>query len=226
MANPNVADTTETVFLTIAQPFANHNGGMTEFGPDGFLYIGMGDGGGGNDTLQMAQNINQLLGKILRIDIDTPNGPVPYSSPSTNPFFGPIPGRDEIYAVGMRNPWRWSFDRGTGQLYLGDVGQGAREEVDIVTLGGNYGWRAFEGFLCTGLEPTLCTLSGFTPPILDYGHTGGRCSITEDTSIAGQAGLFRPGLMFTRLLHSRSLPVAGERLVVAADRELKSLVLR
>src|SRR6185503_9367402 len=176
-----------------AQPFANHNGGMTEFGLDGYLYIGMGDGGGGNDTLRLAQNINELLGKILRIDINTPNGPVPYSSPPTNPFFGSIPGRDEIYAVGMRNPWRFSFDRVTGQLYVGDVGQGLREEVDIVTLGGNYGWRVFEGFLCTNLEPGLCGLSGFTPPILDYGHTGGRCSITGGYVYRGPGGALPTG---------------------------------
>ena len=192
VANPNVADTTETVILTIAQPFANHNGGMTEFGPDGFLYIGMGDGGGGNDTLRLAQNIDELLGKFLRIDINTPNGPVPYSSPATNPFFGSTPGRDEIYAVGMRNPWRYSFDRGTGQLYAGDVGQGAREEVDIITLGANYGWRVFEGFLCTNLEP-LCGLGGFTPPIVDYGHTGGRCSITGGYVYRGPNGTLPAG---------------------------------
>ena len=151
--DPNVADLTETLLLVIAQPFSNHNGGMIEFGPDGFLYIGMGDGGSGNDPGNRAQDITQLLGKILRIDVDHPNGSVPYSSPSSNPFFGATPGRDEIFAYGMRNPWRFSFDRGTGQLYVGDVGQGAVEEIDIVTLGGNYGWRIWEGTSCTGLDP-------------------------------------------------------------------------
>lgn len=176
--NPNVADTAETVLLTIPQPFANHNGGMLAFGFDGFLYIGMGDGGSGNDPGNRAQNIDELLGKILRIDVNTPNGVTPYSSPSTNPFFGATPGRDEIYAVGMRNPWRFSFDRQTGALMVGDVGQGAWEEIDIVTNGGNYGWRVFEGMHCTNLDPTLCAGTGYTPPITEYGHTAGRCSVT------------------------------------------------
>lgn len=176
--DPNIADTTETVLLTIAQPFANHNGGMVEFGPDGFLYIGMGDGGSANDPGNRAQNVNELLGKMLRIDVDHANGGVPYSSPASNPFFGNIAGLDEIFAVGLRNPWRFSFDRVTGQLYAGDVGQGAREEVDIITLGGNYGWRIFEGTRCTNNDPTLCTPGNFIAPILEYDHTNGRCSIT------------------------------------------------
>jgi glucose/sorbosone dehydrogenase len=177
-SNPNIAGTTETVLLVIDQPFANHNGGMIEFGPDGFLYIGMGDGGSGNDPDQRGQNVNDLLAKMLRINVDAANGAVPYSSPPDNPFFGATPGRDEIYAIGFRNPFRWSFDRGTGQLVLGDVGQSAREEVDIVTLGGNYGWRVFEGTLCTGLGPQSCSGGNFIPPITEYGHVGGRCSIT------------------------------------------------
>ena len=178
VGDPNVADTAETVLLVIAQPFPNHNGGMVEFGPDGFLYIGMGDGGSGNDPGNRAQNINNLLGKILRIDVDTPNGPVPYSSPPSNPFFGATPGADEIYALGMRNPWRFSFDRATGDLYVGDVGQSAREEIDIVTSGANYGWRIWEGTSCTGNDPGLCNPAGFVFPIAEYSHTGGRCSVT------------------------------------------------
>jgi glucose/arabinose dehydrogenase len=177
-SNPNVADPAEKPILTIAQPFANHNGGMIEFGEDGFLYIGMGDGGSGNDPGNRAQNINELLGKILRIDIDHPNGAAAYSSPADNPFFGATAGRDEIYAVGMRNPFRFSFDRGSGQLFCGDVGQGAREEIDIITLGGNYGWRVFEGTLCTPNDPPLCATLVQVPPITEYGHTGGRCSVT------------------------------------------------
>jgi glucose/arabinose dehydrogenase len=176
-SNPNIANTAETILLVIAQPFANHNGGMIEFGPDGYLYIGMGDGGSGNDPDQRAQNIDDLLGKMLRINVDMANGAVPYSSPPDNPFFGATPGRDEIYAIGFRNPFRWSFDRGTGQLLVGDVGQSAREEIDIVTLGGNYGWRVFEGTLCTGLGPASCTGGSFIPPITEYDHSGGRCSI-------------------------------------------------
>jgi glucose/arabinose dehydrogenase len=177
-SDPNVADSVETVILTIAHPTnANHNGGMIEFGPDGFLYIGTGDGGAGNDPPNNAQNINVLLGKILRIDIDHPNGSSPYSSPPSNPFFGARAGADEIYAYGMRNPFRFSFDRGTGQLYVADVGQGAWEEIDTVTLGGNYGWRVYEGNHCTNNDPTLCSPGGFIFPIAEYGHTSSRCAI-------------------------------------------------
>jgi hypothetical protein len=182
VADPNVADTTETVILTIPHPsFANHNGGMMAFGPDGFLYIGTGDGGSANDPANNSQNINALLGKILRIDIDHPtSSTVPYSSPSSNPFFGSTPGADEIYAYGLRNPWRFSFDRGTGQLYVADVGQGSREEVDIVTLGGNYGWRIMEGSICNpNFNGGVCTPpAGHIPPIAEYSHSLGRCSIT------------------------------------------------
>ena len=179
LTNPNVAATAETRLLSIAQPFANHNGGMIAFGPDGYLYIGMGDGGSANDPGNRAQNIDELLGKLLRIDVDHANGSVPYSSPPTNPFFGATAGRDEIYAYGFRNPWRFSFDRGgSHELYVGDVGQGAIEEIDIAALGGNYGWRVFEGTRCTGLGPASCAASGFTPPIAEYDHSNGRCAIT------------------------------------------------
>lgn len=177
-SNPNIAETAEKILLVIEQPFSNHNGGMIEFGPDGFLYIGMGDGGSGNDPGNRAQNINNLLGKMLRIDVDRAEGGLAYASPATNPFFGATPGRDEIYAVGLRNPWRFSFDRVTGSLYAGDVGQGQREEIDIITRGGNYGWRVYEGTLCTGLDANLCTASSYASPITEYSHAGGRCSVT------------------------------------------------
>jgi glucose/arabinose dehydrogenase len=185
-ANPDIADTAEIVILTIPHPnFSNHNGGTILFGPDGYLYAGPGDGGSGNDPNNNAQNINSLLGKILRIDIDHPNGVIPYSSPPTNPFFGATPGRDEIYALGMRNPFRFSFDRETGELYVGDVGQNRWEEVDKITLGGNYGWRVFEGMHCTGNDPgcdasSPCNISGFTCPILEYSSASPspRCSVT------------------------------------------------
>jgi len=166
----------EIVILTIAQPYANHNGGMIEFGTDGYLYIGMGDGGSGNDPQNHAQNINDLLGKMLRIDIDNPQSEtVPFSSPSTNPFYGATDGRDEIFAVGLRNPWRFSFDRMNADLWVGDVGQDALEEIDILTLGGNYGWRVYEGTQCTTLDP--CGGSNYTFPIAEYPHSNGRCSI-------------------------------------------------
>ncbi|HNG96608.1 MAG TPA: PQQ-dependent sugar dehydrogenase, partial [Acidobacteriota bacterium] len=136
-SNPNLASNAERILLTIPQPFANHNGGMVEFGPDGFLYIGMGDGGSAGDPQNNAQNVDSLLGKFLRINVDSGN---PYSSPGDNPFFGSTRGRDEIYAVGLRNPFRFSFDRKTGELYAGDVGQNRLEEIDIIIRGGNYGW--------------------------------------------------------------------------------------
>jgi len=176
--NANSADATETAILTIPQPFPNHNGGMLAFGKDGFLYIGMGDGGSANDPGNRAQNINELLGKILRIDVNHAAAGVPYSSPADNPFVGSKSGLPEIYAVGLRNPWRFSFDRSTGELYAGDVGQDAREEIDIVTRGGNYGWRIREGSACTNLDPIMCSRSDLIPPITDYDHSNGRCSVT------------------------------------------------
>lgn len=184
----NIADTQEIILLTVPQPFANHNGGMIEFGPDGFLYIGMGDGGSGNDPDNRAQNPEDLLGKILRIDVDHPQSPsVPYSSPASNPFFGSVSGRDEIFALGLRNPWRFSFDAETGQLYVADVGQNEREEINIVTLGGNYGWRIFEGTHCTNLGPAPCRVSDFIPPIAEYAHTATRCSIVGGYVYRGSA---------------------------------------
>lgn len=193
-SDPNAAETNETIILTIAQPFSNHNGGMIEFGPDGFLYIGMGDGGSANDPGNRAQNIEDLLGKMLRIDVDRPaSATQPYSSPSSNPFFGSIPGRDEIFALGLRNPWRFSFDRQTGEIYAGDVGQNAIEEIDIVTLGGNYGWRVFEGTRCTELDPSLCPQSGYIRPIAEYGLTGGRCSVIGGYVYRGTRSSLPPG---------------------------------
>lgn len=187
-ANPNVADTTETILLTVAQPFSNHNGGWIDFGPDGFLYIGLGDGGSANDPGNRSQNIEDLLGKMLRIDVNTPNGAIPYSSPSSNPFFGATPGRDEIYATGLRNPWRCAFDRVTGELYAGDVGQGQIEEISIIELGKNYGWRVFEGTRCTNLGPAACNAAQYAPPLLEYNHSGGRCSVTGGYVYRGTQG--------------------------------------
>ncbi|MGH9898242.1 MAG: PQQ-dependent sugar dehydrogenase, partial [Pyrinomonadaceae bacterium] len=187
--NPNVADSTEKIILTIPHPVnANHNGGTIEFGPDGFLYLGSGDGGSANDPPNNAQNINQLLGKILRINIDVSNGNIPYSSPPDNPFFGSIPGADEIYMLGMRNPFRFSFDRATGQLWIGDVGQDAIEEIDIGQRGGNFGWRVFEGTQCTNNGPAICIASNFISPVAQYNHTAGRCSITGGFVYRGNRG--------------------------------------
>ena len=196
-SDPNVASPTETVFLTIPHPTnTNHNGGMLAFGPDGYLYIGVGDGGSSNDPPNNAQNINQLLGKILRIDVDHPDktAGTHYSSPSTNPFFGATPGRDEIFALGMRNPWRFSFDRLTSQQWVGDVGQGAHEEVDTpIVNGGNYGWRVYEGFTCTNNDPSLCNPNNYIFPIFDYAHMNGRCSITGGYVYRGSQGTLPSG---------------------------------
>ncbi|HXG85327.1 MAG TPA: PQQ-dependent sugar dehydrogenase [Pyrinomonadaceae bacterium] len=192
--NPVGDPASERILLIIPQPFANHNGGMIEFGGDGNLYIGMGDGGSANDPQNNAQNINSLLGKFLRItpsvaDISTN----PYSVPADNPFVG-INGADEIYAVGFRNPFRWSFDRGgTGQLWAGDVGQNAIEEVDIVAKSGNYGWRVYEGTQCTNIDAALCNPNNFVAPVFQYNHSAGRCSITGGYVYRGRQGTLPNG---------------------------------
>jgi hypothetical protein len=197
--NPNVANTTETVLLTIPHStYTNHNGGMLAFGSDNYLYIGVGDGGSGNDPPNNAQNINVLLGKILRVDVDHPDtgAGTPYSSPSDNPYFGATPGRDEIFSIGWRNPWRFSFDRVTTPWvqWVADVGQGAREEVDTpIVKGGNYGWRVYEGFACTGNDPSLCNPANYLFPIFDYTHSGGRCSITGGYVYRGTQGALPAG---------------------------------
>ena len=195
-SNPQVADATERVLLTIPHPsFSNHNGGMLAFGPDGYLYIGVGDGGSANDPPNNAQNRNVLLGKLLRIDVDRQSGTLPYAIPLSNPFIGSIDGRDEIFAYGLRNPWRFAFDRLTNQIWLADVGQGDREEVNTpIQHGGNYGWRVYEGSACTNTDRTLCVPSNFLFPVFDYGHTGGRCSITGGYVYRGARGSIPAGL--------------------------------
>ena len=192
-ANLDVAEKTELVILLVAQPFENHNGGMVEFGPDGYLYIGMGDGGSGNDPGNRAQDVNELLGKMLRIDVDDLPNDLRYSSPPDNPFAGTTAGRDEIFAVGLRNPFRFSFDRQTGELYAGDVGQGEVEEIDKIVKGGNYGWRIWEGTRCTDNDPTLCNRAGFVFPIAEYTHTSGRCAVIGGYVYRGRAGTLPAG---------------------------------
>jgi len=171
--NPDVADVAERVLLEIAQPFRNHNGGLNLFGPDGMLYVGMGDGGSGGDPFNNGQRLDALLGKLLRIDVD---GATPYRTPPNNPFVGRGSARGEIWAYGLRNPWRFSFDRGTGRLFLADVGQNAWEEVDLVEKGQNYGWNIMEGTHCFN-PPTDCNTNGLRVPIAEYGRADG-CSIT------------------------------------------------
>jgi glucose/arabinose dehydrogenase len=179
-AGSNVANSgTARVILRVQQPFPNHNGGQLQFGPDGFLYIGLGDGGSAGDPGNRAQILGTLLGKILRINIDVA-APRRYAIPADNPFVGTPGARPEIWAYGLRNPWRFSFDRGTGQLFIGDVGQSSFEEVDFQlanSLGGeNYGWRVMEGKHC--FDPaTGCDRRGLRQPIVEYTHAQG-CSIT------------------------------------------------
>jgi len=172
--DPNFADpTSERILLQIDQPFDNHNGGLVKFGPDGFLYIGMGDGGSAGDPFGNGQNLNTLLGKLLRIDVDSR---MPYAIPSDNPFVGRADAKGEIWAYGLRNPWRFSFDRCTGRLFLADVGQNRWEEIDLIEKGGNYGWNIMEGAHCFR-PPTGCNMAGLKLPIAEYDHSLG-CSIT------------------------------------------------
>lgn len=155
----------EVILLQVTQPFSNHNGGSLAFGPDDMLYIALGDGGGSGDAGDNAQDRGNLLGTILRIDVDAGN---PYGIPPDNPFVGEAGVREEIWAYGLRNPYRFSFDQLTGALWTGDVGQGALEEIDIVQAGGNYGWRVFEGtqpFASSQNTPPNTTL---IPPVFEY----------------------------------------------------------
>ena len=170
---PNVAlRRSETLVLSVTQPYANHNGGQLQFGPDGFLYIGTGDGGSGGDPENRAQDGGSLLGKLLRIDVNQS----PYGIPTDNPFSNRTDIRPEIWAVGLRNPWRFSFDRATGDLYIADVGQDAWEEVNFQPAAGpgglNYGWRRLEGRHCFN-PPNACDDGTLTPPVLEYDHSVG-----------------------------------------------------
>jgi glucose/arabinose dehydrogenase len=189
-ANPNVANTTATILMTVDQPFSNHNGGSLAFGRDGFLYIGLGDGGSGGDPQGYSQNMTVdpnfpsrvLLGKMLRIDVDTTFGSLNYGIPATNPF-ATTAGLREIWAIGLRNPWKYSFNRLNGDLWIADVGQSTREEINRTTFplpntGINYGWRCYEGtsvFNTSGCPTFANTVAPFTDYV--YGSNG-RCSIT------------------------------------------------
>jgi glucose/arabinose dehydrogenase len=171
--NPNQADpTSERILLTVSQPFTNHKGGQLAFGPDHLLYIGLGDGGSGGDPLNNGQTLTVLLGKILRIGVDPPFTPgLEYAIPADNPFVGGA-GSPEIWAYGLRNPWRFSFERGGTRLFCGDVGQDSFEEVDLITKGGNFGWRVMEGGHC--FNPSSgCDRTNKILPIAEYSHSEG-----------------------------------------------------
>jgi len=176
--NANVASNdSELVLLEIPQPFANHNGGQLAFGPDGFLYIASGDGGSAGDPQGNSQNLSNLLGKILRIDVDNTANGLNYDIPSDNPFITNNNARSEIYAYGLRNPWRFSFDVNTDLLWLADVGQNELEEIDIIENGGNYGWNTKEGTRC--FISATCDNIGLIDPIFEYEP------INNDRSITG-----------------------------------------
>ncbi len=179
----------EEIIMEVPQPYSNHNGGMIEFGPDGYLYIGLGDGGSGGDPHGNGQNLSTLLGSILRIDIDSPSDGRNYGIPTDNPFASSANGSDdprpEIWAYGLRNPWRFSFDRVNGDLWLGDVGEDKWEEVDLIVSGGNYGWNILEGGNC--FRPVSdCDSTGTILPVVEYDHSG-RCSITGGYVYRGSA---------------------------------------
>ncbi|MBC9932470.1 PQQ-dependent sugar dehydrogenase [Chitinophaga qingshengii] len=183
--DPNVADpASKRILMEIDQPESNHNGGQLVFGRDGYLYVGLGDGGGGGDkhgTIGNAQDLGTVLGKILRIDV---NG-TPYKVPADNPFVKTAGAKPEIWAYGLRNPWRFSFDKATGKLFAGDVGQAKYEEVDIITRGGNYGWRIMEGYHEFNV-PAGADRNKLTPPIHEYDHDLG-ISITGGYVYRGSA---------------------------------------
>ncbi len=184
-ADPNRADpSSANLVLSVEQPFGNHNGGLIVFGPDDMLYIGLGDGGSGGDPQGHGQNRNTLLGALLRIDVD---GGGPFAVPADNPFVADPGARDEIWAYGLRNPWRFSFDREAGNLYIADVGQSRWEEVNVVPAdsgGANYGWNVMEGAHCFASD--TCDSSNLVQPVVEYGHGEG-CSITGGYVYRGSA---------------------------------------
>ncbi len=188
-------ESSELVILEFNQPFSNHNGGQVSFGPDGYLYIATGDGGSGGDPQNNGQRRETLLGAILRIDVNGQEGERNYAIPGDNPFVNNEESfRKEIYAYGLRNPWRFSFDSQTNELWTGDVGQNRAEEIDIITKGGNYGWRTMEGFRCFN-PASGCDQEGLILPIWEYTHTNGDRSVTggfvyRGTEISELQGLY------------------------------------
>ena len=195
-SDPDIADAgSELVLLEFEQPYSNHNGGQLSFGPDSYLYIAVGDGGSGGDPQGNGQNKETLLGSILRIDVDHPSAQLNYGIPETNPFAGNEEGfKEEIFAYGLRNPWRFSFDPQTEKLWTGDVGQNRFEEINIIENGKNYGWNTMEGFHC--FEPKSgCEEEGLASPVWEYSQDNGDRSVTggfvyRGSSISELEGLY------------------------------------
>ena len=194
-ANPNVTDpNTERILLTVDQVnnFPNHKAGQLAFGADGFLYFGLGDGGGEGDPFHHGQNPQTLLGKMMRIDVNSMSPGKPYAIPPDNPFAGGG-GLPEIFAIGFRNPWRFSFDRSSGRLFVADVGQDKFEEIDIVQKGGNYGWNTMEGNHCFN-PPSGCNMAGLSLPIVEIPHPEGEAVIGgfvyHGAAVAGMQGQY------------------------------------
>jgi glucose/arabinose dehydrogenase len=214
-SDPNRADlSTRRKVLEIDHPGSTHFGGQLQFGPDGFLWISTGDGGGVGDRRNSGQRLDTLLGKVLRIDPRKTAAGRPYSKPPSNPFVGRY-GRDEIWSYGLRNPWRFSFDRATGGLWLADVGQSQMEEVNHPSRRGkaaNFGWRCFEGTL----RYANCRAPGHVPPVIEYSHAGGSCSVTggyavRDPALPALEGRYVYGDYCTGALHAATL--SGGRVV-------------
>jgi glucose/arabinose dehydrogenase len=206
----------ERILLTVSQPFANHNGGAAVFGPDGDLYISLGDGGGAGDPQGNGQRLDTLLAKILRIDVDHPSGGRPYGIPADNPFLRDSAARPEIFVTGVRNPWRIAFDRATNDLWIGDVGQNRFEEIDVVRAGSgggqNFGWNRLEGFHCYP-SGNACSRDGLTPPVSEYDHSLG-CSVTGGVVYRGAAyPALAGGYLFSDYCSGTlwSIPAAADR---------------
>jgi glucose/arabinose dehydrogenase len=216
--DPNRADPASgEVLLAIEDPYPNHNGGLVMFGPDGYLYAGFGDGGSQGDPHGNGQNTQVLLGKILRLDVHKRSGELPYAIPPDNPFADGKSGRPEIWAYGLRNPWRFSFDRATGNLYIGDVGQNTTEEIDFQPAGSkggqNYGWNVLEGTNC--YAEANCSTEGMTMPVATYTHDEGGCSVTggyvyRGSSISALQGVYLFGDYCSGLIWGLGRNAGGE----------------